>query len=153
MGPLSSTLLVTLGGRFPTKLGKVIFIAWQTSDAMVISATSSRTCFHWEQTTLGVLSHHLKCEMKSPHFVDFSTKRVHLFLASRCLFCGIEGGLSLLFGIEIFFFSKILVSVNFFARNSGAEKSCANFMGAWKKCALSVGKTHAHKIPRFRGGG
>ena len=22
--------------------------------------------------TLGVLSHHLKCEMKSPHLVDFS---------------------------------------------------------------------------------
>ena len=26
-------------------------------------------------------------------------------------------------------------------------------MGAWKKWALSAGKTHAHKIPRFRGGG
>ena len=38
-------------------------------------------------------------------------------------------------------------------RNSGAGNGCANFMGAWKKCALSAGKTHVHKIPRFRGGG
>ena len=29
----------------------------------------------------------------------------------------------------------------------------ANFMGAWKKCALAAGKTHVHKIPPFRGGG
>ena len=26
-------------------------------------------------------------------------------------------------------------------------------MGAWKKCALSAGKTHVNKIPPFRGGG
>ena len=26
-------------------------------------------------------------------------------------------------------------------------------MGAWKKCALSAGNTHVHKIPRFKGGG
>ena len=39
-----------------------------------------------------------------------------------------------------------------FARNSGAGNGCANFMGAWKKCILSAGKTHAPKIPRFRGG-
>ena len=26
-------------------------------------------------------------------------------------------------------------------------------MDAWKKCALSAGKTHVHKNPRFRGGG
>ena len=29
----------------------------------------------------------------------------------------------------------------------------ANFMSAWKKCVLSAGKTHVHKIPLFRGGG
>ena len=38
-------------------------------------------------------------------------------------------------------------------RNSGAGNGCANFMDAWKKCAPSAGKTHVHKIPRFRGGG
>ena len=38
-------------------------------------------------------------------------------------------------------------------RNSGAGNGCANFMDASKKCALSAGKTHVHKIPRFRGGG
>ena len=37
-------------------------------------------------------------------------------------------------------------------RNSGAGKGCANFMDARKKCVLSAGKTHVHKIPRFRGG-
>ena len=26
-------------------------------------------------------------------------------------------------------------------------------MDAWKKRVLSAGKTHVHKIPRFRGGG
>ena len=35
---------------------------------------------------------------------------------------------------------KILVSVNVFARNSGAGNGCANFMGAWKKCLLPAGK-------------
>ena len=47
---------------------------------------------------------------------------------------------------------KSLVSVNFFARNSGAGNGCANFMSAWKNCVLSAGNLHAHKIPRFRGG-
>ena len=41
---------------------------------------------------------------------------------------------------------KILV------RNSGAGNGCANFMDTWKKCVLSAGKTHVHKIPPFRGG-
>ena len=41
---------------------------------------------------------------------------------------------------------KILV------RNSGAGNGCVNLMDAWKKCVLSAGKTHLHKIPRFRGG-
>ena len=27
------------------------------------------------------------------------------------------------------------------------------FYGRLEKCVLSAGKTHAHKIPRFRGGG
>ena len=40
-----------------------------------------------------------------------------------------------------------------FVRNSGAGSGCVNFMDALKKCALSAGKTHVHKIPRFRGGG
>ena len=38
-------------------------------------------------------------------------------------------------------------------RNSGAGNGCANFMDAWKKCVLSAGKTHVHKIPRVLGGG
>ena len=42
---------------------------------------------------------------------------------------------------------KILV------RNSGAGNGCANFMDTWKKCLLSAGKSHVHKIPRFLGGG
>ena len=40
-----------------------------------------------------------------------------------------------------------------FVRNSGAGNGCVNFMDAWKKCVHSAGKTHVHKIPRFRGGG
>ena len=48
-------------------------------------------------------------------------------------------------------FRKILVSVKFSARNSGAGNGCANFMG--EKCVLSAGKSHVHKIPRFRGRG
>ena len=40
-----------------------------------------------------------------------------------------------------------------FVRNSGVGNGCTNFMDAWKTCALSAGKTHVHKIPRFRGGG
>ena len=39
-----------------------------------------------------------------------------------------------------------------FVRNSGAGNGCANFMGAWQKCALSAGKARVHKIPSFRGG-
>ena len=39
-----------------------------------------------------------------------------------------------------------------FVRNSGAGNGCANFMGAWKKCVLSAGITHVHKIPPVRGG-
>ena len=50
-------------------------------------------------------------------------------------------------------FRKILASVKIFVRNSRAGNGCANFMGAWKKCALSAGRTHVHKIPLFRGGG
>ena len=38
-------------------------------------------------------------------------------------------------------------------RNSGGGNGCANFMDARKKCVLSAGTTHVHKIPRFRGGG
>ena len=38
-------------------------------------------------------------------------------------------------------------------RNSGAGNARVNFMDAWKKCALSAGKTHVHKVPRFGGGG
>ena len=36
---------------------------------------------------------------------------------------------------------KILVSAKYFARNSGAGNGCANFMGAWRNCALSAGIT------------
>ena len=51
-------------------------------------------------------------------------------------------------------FRKILlVSVKLFVRNSGAGNGCANFMGTWKKCVVSAGKTRVHKIPPFRGGG
>ena len=43
----------------------------------------------------------------------------------------------------------------FLARDSGAGKGCANFMGAWNFCVLSAGNLnlHVHKIPRFGGGG
>ena len=51
------------------------------------------------------------------------------------------------------FVRKSVVSVKIFARNSGAGNGCTNFMGAWKNCVLSSGKTHAYKIPRFWGGG
>ena len=44
------------------------------------------------------------------------------------------------------------MSVNFFVRDSGVGNGCANFMGAWKKCVRSAGKTHAHTIPHFWGG-
>ena len=39
-----------------------------------------------------------------------------------------------------------------FVRNSGAGNGCANFVDTWKKCPLSAGKTHVHKIPPFGGG-
>ena len=42
--------------------------------------------------------------------------------------------------LEFFWIRKILVSVNFFARNSGAGNGCANFMVARKNCVLSAGK-------------
>ena len=45
------------------------------------------------------------------------------------------------------------MSVKFSVRNSGAGNGCANFMGAGQKCALSAGKSHVLKIPRFKGGG
>ena len=48
---------------------------------------------------------------------------------------------------------KILVSVKMFARNSGTGNGRANFMGAWKKAFFLQENLHAHKIPRFRGGG
>ena len=38
-------------------------------------------------------------------------------------------------------------------RDSGAGNGRANFMDARKKCFRSAGKSHVHKIPRFRGGG
>ena len=44
-------------------------------------------------------------------------------------------------------FRKILVSVKFFARNSGAGNGCADFMGAWKKFFFFLqGNLHAHKF-------
>ena len=52
---------------------------------------------------------------------------------------------------------KILVSVKFFVRNSGAGNGCADFMGAWKKCVLSAGKPMSIKflvlVFFFLGGG
>ena len=50
-------------------------------------------------------------------------------------------------------FRKILVSVKFFVRNSGAGNGCANFMGAWKNVFFLQENRHVHKIPRFGGGG
>ena len=41
----------------------------------------------------------------------------------------------------------------FSARDSGARNDCASFMGTWHFLELSAGNPHAHKIPRFRGGG
>ena len=40
-----------------------------------------------------------------------------------------------------------------FVRDSGAGNGCANFMDEWKNAFFSAGKTHVHKIPRFRQGG
>ena len=42
---------------------------------------------------------------------------------------------------------------NFPARNSGAENSRANFMGAWHFWFFLLENLHAHKILRFWGGG
>ena len=49
-------------------------------------------------------------------------------------------------------FRKIPVSVKCFACNSGAGNGCANFMAPGRMRSLCR-KTHAHKIPRFGGGG
>ena len=40
-----------------------------------------------------------------------------------------------------------------FVRNCGDGNGCANFMGAWKIAFFLQENLHAHKIPRFRGGG
>ena len=45
------------------------------------------------------------------------------------------------------------MSAKFSARDSGAGNGRRQFYGRLEKCVLSAGKTHAHKIPRFRGGG
>ena len=46
------------------------------------------------------------------------------------------------------------MSVKFSAHNSWAGNGCANFAGAWHFLVLSIGENlHAHKIPRFFGGG
>ena len=51
-------------------------------------------------------------------------------------------------------FRKIPVSAKLFARNSGARNGCANFIWAPGKIAFFLQENrHAHKIPRFRGGG
>ena len=39
------------------------------------------------------------------------------------------------------YFRKILVSVKYFARNSGAGNGCTDFMGAWKKLPSFCSKT------------
>ena len=39
-----------------------------------------------------------------------------------------------------------LVSINFFAHNTGAGNGCAKFMGAWSFCVLSAGSLHAQKF-------
>ena len=40
-----------------------------------------------------------------------------------------------------------------FVRNSGAGNGCANFMGTWKKCVRSAGKTMSKKFLVLGGGG
>ena len=45
------------------------------------------------------------------------------------------------------------MSAKFFVRNSGAGNGCANFMGAWENAFFCRKTHHAHKIPRFWGGG
>ena len=48
---------------------------------------------------------------------------------------------------------KILVSVKFSVRNSGAGNGVRQFYGHLEKCVLSAGKTMSRKIPLFWGGG
>ena len=49
-------------------------------------------------------------------------------------------------------FRKILLSVKFIVRNSGAGDGCPNFMDTWKNAIFLQEKTHVHKSPPFRGG-
>ena len=48
---------------------------------------------------------------------------------------------------------KILLSVKFSARNSGAGNGCSNFMGAWKKCVFLQEKAMSIKFFVLGGGG
>ena len=59
-----------------------------------------------------------------------------------------------LVGVNIFegFCQKKPRVRNFSARNSGAAKGCASFMGAWDFLAFSAGKTYAHKLLDLGGG-
>ena len=50
-------------------------------------------------------------------------------------------------------FRKILVSVKFSARNSGAGNGCANFMGAWKNAFFLQEKAMSIKFLVLGGGG
>ena len=50
-------------------------------------------------------------------------------------------------------FRKILVSVKFVSAILGPEMAAPIFFGRLEKCVRSAGKSHVHKIPRFRGGG
>ena len=63
---------------------------------------------------------------------------------------------AIMLGLPLFlhFFQKEPDVHHFSARDSGAGNGCANFVGAWHFLVLSAGiAPHAHKIPRFRGGG
>ena len=48
---------------------------------------------------------------------------------------------------------KILLSVKFFVRNSGAGNACANFMGAWKNAFFLQEKPMSIKFLLLGGGG
>ena len=48
---------------------------------------------------------------------------------------------------------KALCPFIFFARYFGAGNGCATLMDAWKNAFFLQENLHAHKIPRFRGGG
>ena len=50
-------------------------------------------------------------------------------------------------------FRKILVSVKFVCPQFWGRRWVRQFYGRLEKCVLSAGKTHVHKIPRFREGG